>query len=71
MCTVIVKETEKLLFRNNLPRKAQHYALCFLGQIGNYINSEVAERMVRICIAFFKACVNKVRDNKIIIFTSE
>lgn len=59
MCEVITKETEKLLFRNNITEHAQHFALCFLSQIAPRGNEEVCTRLVQICFSFFKVVVQK------------
>lgn len=59
MCDVIIKETEKLLFRNNITEHAQHFALCFLSQIASRANSDVSARLVNICFSFFKIVVQK------------
>lgn len=59
MCDVIIKETEKLLFRNNITEHAQHFALCFLSQIASRANSDVCVRLVNICFSFFKIVVQK------------
>lgn len=59
MCEVITKETEKLLFRNNITDHAQHYALCFLSQIAPRGNADVCTRLVQICFSFFKIVVQK------------
>lgn len=59
MCEVITKETEKLLFRNNITEHAQHFALCFLSQVAPRGNSAVCTRLVQICFSFFKVVVQK------------
>lgn len=59
MCEVITKETEKLLFRNNITEQAQHFALSFLASISPRGNSAVCTRLVQICLQFFKVVVQK------------
>lgn len=59
MSSVIVQEAEKLLFRNNISEKAQHFALCFLGQIAPTGRSDVCTKLVNICFALFKVLVQK------------
>ncbi|KAH8379076.1 hypothetical protein KR009_003013 [Drosophila setifemur] len=59
MCGVIVSETEKLLFRNNISERAQHFALCFLSSIAPSGRPEVCTKLVNICFALFKVLVQK------------
>lgn len=59
MCGVIVTETEKLLFRNNISDRAQHFALCFLSSIAPAGNPDVCTKLVNICFALFKVLVYK------------
>ncbi|XP_016987610.1 uncharacterized protein F23B12.7 [Drosophila rhopaloa] len=59
MCGVIVSETEKLLFRNNISDRAQHFALCFLSSIAPSGRPEVCTKLVNICFALFKVLVQK------------
>lgn len=59
MCEVITLETEKLLFRNNISEHAQHFALCFLGQIAPRGNRSVCTKLVQICFSYFKIIVQK------------
>lgn len=59
MCEVIAKETEKLLFRNNITEHAQHFALCFLAQIAPRGNVHLCTKLVEICFSFFKVMVQK------------
>lgn len=59
MCEVITKETEKLLFRNNITEHAQHFALCFLSTVAPRGNAAVCTRLVQICFSFFKVVVQK------------
>ncbi|XP_055914000.1 CCAAT/enhancer-binding protein zeta [Eupeodes corollae] len=59
MCGVITAEAEKLLFRNNISERAQHFALCFLAQIAPSGRPEVCTKLVNICFALFKVLVKK------------
>ncbi|XP_036342339.1 CCAAT/enhancer-binding protein zeta-like [Rhagoletis pomonella] len=59
MCGVIVAESEKLLFRNNISERAQHFALCFLASIATSGRPEVCTKLVNICFALFKVLVEK------------
>ncbi|XP_034481769.1 uncharacterized protein F23B12.7 [Drosophila innubila] len=59
MCGVIVAEAEKLLFRNNISERAQHFALCFLSSIAPSGRPEVCTKLVNICFALFKVLVQK------------
>lgn len=59
MCDVIIQDTEKLLFRNNITEHAQHFALCFLSQIASRANADACVRLVNICFSFFKIVVQK------------
>lgn len=59
MCGVITKESEKLLFRNNISEKAQHFTLSFLSQISSRADSEVCTKLVDICFKFFKILIEK------------
>ncbi|XP_073842108.1 nucleolar complex protein 1 [Musca autumnalis] len=59
MCGVIVTEAEKLLFRNNISERAQHFALCFLASIAPAGRPEVCTKLVNICFALFKVLVQR------------
>ncbi|KXJ73931.1 hypothetical protein RP20_CCG014726 [Aedes albopictus] len=63
MCPVIVTETEKLLFRNNISSSAQHYALSFLAAISNFGDFTSCEKMINICFSFFKILTDKGEVN--------
>ncbi|XP_062540804.1 CCAAT/enhancer-binding protein zeta [Armigeres subalbatus] len=63
MCPVIVTETEKLLFRNNISPSAQHYALTFLAAISNHGDFSSCEKMINICFSFFKILTDKGEVN--------
>ena len=59
MCGVIVNEAEKLLFRNNISDRAQHFALCYLASIAPAGRPEVCTKLVNICFSLFKVLVQK------------
>lgn len=64
MQEVVLKEVEKLIFRPNVSTRAQYYCLCFLSQF--YLSHEapeVAKKLIDVYLAFFKACVKKVKLN--------
>ncbi|KAL1388297.1 hypothetical protein pipiens_003234 [Culex pipiens pipiens] len=63
MCPVIVTETEKLLFRNNISPSAQHYALTFLAAISKYGDFSSCEKMINVCFSFFKILTEKGEVN--------
>lgn len=63
MCPVIVTETEKLLFRNNISPNAQHYALTFLAAISTYGDFSSCEKMINVCFSFFKILIEKGEVN--------
>lgn len=63
MCPIIVTETEKLLFRNNISPTAQHYALSFLAAISNYGDFNSCEKMINVCFSFFKILTEKGEVN--------
>ncbi|XP_058833075.1 CCAAT/enhancer-binding protein zeta [Topomyia yanbarensis] len=63
MCPVIVTETEKLLFRNNISPSAQHYGLSFLAAISNYGDFSSCDKMINICFSFFKILTEKGEVN--------
>uniref|UniRef100_A0A1Q3F313 Putative caatt-binding transcription factor/60s ribosomal subunit bioproteinsis protein n=1 Tax=Culex tarsalis TaxID=7177 RepID=A0A1Q3F313_CULTA len=63
MCPVIVTETEKLLFRNNISPSAQHYALTFLAAISKYGDFASCEKMINVCFSFFKILTEKGEVN--------
>jgi len=61
MKQVVMEEVEKLIFRPNMGKRAQYYAVCFLTQF-TYTSedSELASRMVSIYFSLFKACTKTV-----------
>ena len=58
---VVMAEVERLLYRPNVSAKTQYYGICFLSQmlLGNAGESALADRLIRIYLGFFKACVKK------------
>lgn len=63
MCSIIVTEVEKILFRNNISEKAQHFALSFMSQLAGRADSVACTRLVGICFSFFKVLVEKGEVN--------
>lgn len=59
MASVVVMETEKLIFRNNVTEMAQHQAIGFLSMIARFANVEASQRLINICFAFFKIKIEK------------
>ncbi|KAL3875114.1 hypothetical protein ACJMK2_038048 [Sinanodonta woodiana] len=60
MKTVVVREVEQLMFRPNIPVKAQYYSVCFLNQLPlNAQEKGLALRLIKMYFAFFKAFVKK------------
>ncbi|XP_052742674.1 CCAAT/enhancer-binding protein zeta [Bicyclus anynana] len=60
MKAVVLTEIEKMLFRSNISPRAQYYGICFLNQF--YLgkdDSRIAENLIRIYFAFFKASIKK------------
>lgn len=61
MAHVMVLETEKLIFRNNITELAQHYGIGFLSLIAPIANVESSQKLINICFCFFKIKIEKVR----------
>lgn len=62
MKMVVIDEVERLLFRNNIAKRAQYYGICFLNSIDlENEHPEVACKLINVYIAFFKGCVKTVR----------
>lgn len=60
MKAVVLTHIEKMLFRSNISPRAQYYGICFLNQF--YLgkdDSKIAENLIRIYFAFFKASIKK------------
>jgi ribosome biogenesis protein MAK21 len=63
MAPVMVLETEKLIFRNNITELAQHYGIGFLSLIAPIANVESSQKLINICFCFFKIKIEKVRNS--------
>ncbi|XP_058178031.1 CCAAT/enhancer-binding protein zeta [Anopheles ziemanni] len=63
MALVVTTETEKLLFRNNVSAKAQHYGLSFLSTISVYGDFATCQKMINVCFSFFKILTEKGEVN--------
>lgn len=61
MAHVMVLETEKLIFRNNITELAQHYGIGFLSLIAPIANATTSQKLIDICFCFFKIKIEKVR----------
>ncbi|XP_040565499.1 CCAAT/enhancer-binding protein zeta [Lepeophtheirus salmonis] len=61
MKVIVVKEVERLLFRNNVNPKAQYYGICFLSQVmlSESKDEEIAKKMIQIYFSFFKSSIHK------------
>jgi ribosome biogenesis protein MAK21 len=64
MKEIVLKEVERVLYRTNIAEKAQYCALCFLSSI-KYVRGEyeVANRVVKVFLSFFKASIKKKSVN--------
>lgn len=64
MKEIVVKEVERVLYRTNIAERAQYCALCFLSAI-KYVRGEfeVANRVVKVFLSFFKASIKKKSVN--------
>ena len=63
MKLIVVQEVERLLFRNNIGKKAQYYGICFLNIVSlNHAEAQLALKLVTVYLAFFKACVKTVKS---------
>lgn len=61
MKLIVIEEVERLMFRNNIGKKAQYYGICFLNMINlEDEHPEVACKLLKVYIAFFKGCVKTV-----------
>ena len=60
MAPVMILETEKLIFRNNITEQAQHYGIGFLSLIAPIANIESSQKLINICFCFFKIKIEKV-----------
>lgn len=60
MKVVVLREVEKLLFRNNVAPRAQYYAICLLTQfVLDRDDVETANSLIDVYFAFFKASLKK------------
>ena len=59
MAEVMIVETEKLIFRNNVSDQAQHYAIGFLTLVASIANVAASQRLINICFSFFKIKIEK------------
>jgi ribosome biogenesis protein MAK21 len=59
MANVVIMETEKLIFRNNVTEMAQHQAIGFLSMIARVANVEASQRLINISFSFFKIKIEK------------
>ena len=60
MKVVVLREVEKLLFRNNVSPRAQYYAICLLTQfVLDRDDVETANSLIDVYFAFFKASLKK------------
>ncbi|XP_043228806.1 CCAAT/enhancer-binding protein zeta-like [Amphibalanus amphitrite] len=61
MRTVVVKEVERLLFRQNVGKRVQFYGVTFLSQVqfSDEGDEALAQRIVKIYVGFFRACVKQ------------
>ncbi len=61
MKSIVVEEVERLLFRNNISKRAQYYGICFLNVI-RLVGDEaaLAVKLIKLYLAFFKACIKTV-----------
>ncbi|XP_056150741.1 CCAAT/enhancer-binding protein zeta [Lampris incognitus] len=60
MKPVVCSEVERLMFRPNISRKAQYYAICFLSQVLlSHEEASLASKLITIYFSFFRACIKK------------
>jgi ribosome biogenesis protein MAK21 len=59
MTPVMVAETEKLIFRNNITELAQHYGIGFLSLTAPLASVDTSQKLVNICLCFFKIKIEK------------
>lgn len=60
MAHVMIIETEKLIFRNNINELAQHYGIGFLSLVAPIANAASSQKLIDICFCFFKIKIEKV-----------
>ncbi|XP_078314561.1 CCAAT/enhancer-binding protein zeta-like isoform X2 [Crassostrea virginica] len=60
MKLVVVKEVEQLLYRSNIPAKAQYYCICFINRLMlSHEEKDLAVKLIRLYFSFFKSFVNR------------
>eukprot|EP00105_Crassostrea_gigas_P005739 XP_011419440.1 PREDICTED: CCAAT/enhancer-binding protein zeta [Crassostrea gigas] len=60
MKAVVVKEVEQLLYRPNIPVKAQYYCICFVNRLLlSHEERDLAVKLIRLYFSFFKSFVNR------------
>lgn len=60
MKVIVLREVEKLLFRNNVSSRAQYYAICLLTQfVLDRDDTETANNLIDVYFSFFKASLKK------------
>lgn len=58
MQTVVLKEVEKIMFRQNIGQKAQYYCLCFIIQFHlTHQDPQIAAKLISIYISFFNKAI--------------
>lgn len=64
MKEVVANAVEKVIFRNNISKRAQYYSICLLSQYC-FISEEsnVAKKLISIYLSLFKASVKTVSEN--------
>jgi ribosome biogenesis protein MAK21 len=61
MKKVVVEEVERLLFRNNISKRAQYYGICFLNVIKlDGEHASLGHKLITVYLAFFKSGVKTV-----------
>ncbi|XP_061172895.1 CCAAT/enhancer-binding protein zeta-like [Saccostrea echinata] len=60
MKMVVTKEVEQLLYRPNIPVKAQYYCICFINRLLlSHEEKDLAVKLIRLYFSFFKSFVNR------------
>ncbi|KAK6622907.1 hypothetical protein RUM43_008758 [Polyplax serrata] len=58
MKEVVAAAVEKVIFRNNISKRAQYYSICFLSQFSLFSgDNAIAKQLLSIYLSLFKACV--------------
>lgn len=72
MKLVVIDEVERLLFRNNIAKRAQYYGICFLNSINLHDeHPEVACKLINVYVAFFKGCIKTVSYSTVTIIFND